>query len=274
MNTVPVSNDPDETRNAIAAFEQILDAFPDDVATLEALYQAHESLGEAEPARLYILRTAEAVQGMPAESVPASLTDRLHLLAQSDPEAERLLAALPQTRKTAPPSGSDPQKPARSHESRQRPIEAEMAFAWKLKEAGLLPEEDYARLVHDLSEISADAGAFTLSLLHVMQERGIKNFESILAYVSRDSGTAILPITSFEPPTDILSVLPIEFMTRHGVAFIDFLGPDALVAILNPYNQALRLETQRLCKRTCHFFLALPSEFDAFLARLKEIRVA
>lgn len=263
---------PDETRSAIEAFEQILDAFPDDLSTLEALYQAYETLGDSGRARQYVLRAARAAEAQGATAVPPTLTERLGLLAENDPEAARLLKAL-STRPGAAPGGApagEKEARGRPRETRQRPIEAEMAFAWKLKEAGLLPEAEYARLVQDLTESSANDHSDTLSLLHVMQDRAIRNLEEILAFASRDTGMAILPLSSFEPHPEAMALLPPDFMIRQGAIAFDTLGPEVLVATLNPYHTALQEEIRRLCGRPCHFYLTTPQEFDAMAKRFRE----
>ena len=59
------------------------------------------------------------------------------------------------------------------------------------------------------------------------------------------------------------------FMVQRGVAVFDFLGEDALAVIMNPFDEALRQDVQTLVGRVCHFYLALPSEFDRAMDRTK-----
>lgn len=274
MSNSPFSSNAEETRSAIAAFEQILDAFPEDVTTLEALYQAHDSLGHVEEARKYILRTAQAIERQPGEpgvAATSSLLEHLRSMAPQDREAERLMRAMESRVRSEPhPASAASPSPRNLEITRGMAMEAEMALAWKLKEANWIPEKDYAQLVQDLTEISASDNQNTLSLLHAMQDRGIPNFENILVHIARDAGVGILPITSFDPHPDALGLLPTALVLRQGIVLFDLIGSEALAAILNPYNEHLRTETERISGKKCHFYLTPPTEFDSFTARLRD----
>lgn len=51
----------------------------------------------------------------------------------------------------------------------------------------------------------------------------------------------------------------------------DFLGKEALVVILNPYDQQLRTSLEGMLKQKCHYFMALPSDFDKAITRAREL---
>lgn len=259
-----------ETRSAIQAFEQILDAFPDDLNTLEALFQAYESLEEPDKAGVYILRAGRvAVQqtGMPLSPV---LADRLTRLAPTVREAAQILTALGEDRlRKAQAAAPEPaaKAPAAGEKFVSR-ADAELELAWWFKSEGLLTEAETAEAVRRLSE--GNAGPERNSLLALIQSCQMGDFEKILIALAKESGLAILPVSNFETPAAVASLLPLDFMTVRGAVPFEVIGTDLLVAILNPHDAPLRREIEQLSGRTCHFFLTPPSEMDVWLQRIRD----
>lgn len=256
-----------ETRSAIQAFEEILDAFPDDLNTLEALFQAYESLNENDKAGVYILRAGRVAVQQTGALVSAVLADRLKRLAPTVREAALILSSLGEERlQKTPPR---PALTASPQDARLlNPAAAELELAWELKEAGLLTDSEYATAAQQLSDGKSDSGQN--SLLALVQSVPIGDLEKIMAHLAKETGVAILPISNFDTPASIASLLPPEFMTARGAVAFETIGTEPLVAVLNPRDAQLRKEVEEACGKTCHFFLTSPAEMNAWIQRSRD----
>lgn len=268
MTSDPLSNNLSETRNAIQAFELILDAFPNDLATLEALFQTYESIGEEDKAKFYILKAGRVAIEQSGSPVSPALLNRLQILAPAHAEAAKLLASMGEEVLHPTPGVTSPVIKKLDEKKRRHPLEAEIALAWTLKEADLLSDTTYAQLVQDLTEGSVSERSSTVSLLEIMQSREAVDFEKVMNFIARDAEIAILPVASFETPDAIATILPLEFMVRNNIAVFESVGSELMIATLNPYDQSLQLEVEQRCARPCHFYLTPPSELKAWLQRI------
>jgi len=257
---------------AIAAFEQILEAMPSDLASLEALAHAYEQIGDLARAKDYLVRLAEALLKEGDAEAARHLVEKLDSYTEQDPEVRELVQRIREAKAAAPPE-TGAAEGATAERQRRAPggfsIQDEVSMAWALHEAQQLSAEEYAAVVHDLAEMSSQENAGTVSVLHVLQFRAAKNLERILHYVSRECGTPLIALSSFGLSVESMTLLPLDFMVRRGVLCFGFIGPEALLVVMNPYNRALRDDVEALAGRRCHFFLTLPSEFDATIARIR-----
>jgi hypothetical protein len=139
-------------------------------------------------------------------------------------------------------------------------------------ESGELTQDEYASVVQDLTELSSQASSTTVSVLHVLEGRGAKNLERIMAYLARHCGTPVIALDNFEVNLDAAVLLPEDFVVSRGAIIFDLLGADALAAVLNPFDQALRRDVETVAKRKCHFYVTLASQFDKHVERMREAR--
>ncbi|RKX31355.1 MAG: hypothetical protein DRP22_03840 [Verrucomicrobia bacterium] len=255
-----------EVWNAIAAFEQILEAMPDDRVALESLYEAYLKIGDQASARKYLLRLARVVINERDEKAAQDMVKRLKESEASDKETEQLIKELTEL------AGQKEVAPAAPRSRvRHKPvgITAELSLAWKLLEAGHIQQDEYDTIVKDLSENSAKQLNTPVTVLHVLEDRQFRHANSILAFISRDSGLPVIPLSRFEIPPECFQMLPMEIMEHRGAIVFDTMGRDVLVAILNPYDADLRREVEEATKRKCHFFLTPAAEYDAALADIR-----
>ncbi len=267
--------------NAIAAFEQIVQTIPNDRVSLEALSHAYEQVGDLARSRDFLVRLVNVVLEERDREAAGLLRDRLVRYAASDAAAKETEARLmvflaeagPEAAPAVPAAAAAPAEPAPAavptdSERSAAHIAAELSFAWALFEAGELTQEEYASVAQDLSEVSASKTAVTVSVLHVLHDRGNRNVERIVAYATRDTGIPMIPLGLFEVQPAALALLPMDFVVRHGAMPFEFMGNDVLVVIMNPYHKALRKNIETMVGRKCHYFLALPWEFDTVLEKL------
>lgn len=271
---------------AIVAFQKILEVMPNDRGSLEGLAHAFEQIGDLTQARDYLLRLGEVLVAEGDYEAARQLLDRLEVHSSDDGRVAALIARiqdLPAGQGETPSlSGEVPVRATRPSEPSASPHEAalptpnlaeEMSCAWSLLQAGELTEEQYATVIQDLTELSTGKARVTVSVLHVLEARGFKRLEKVIRYLQETCGTPFISLTSFEIPSEAAHRLPMNFMISRGVVIFDFVGDEPLVAVLNPFSQKLREEVQRRCGVTrAHFFVTLPSEFDAVITRLQESR--
>jgi tetratricopeptide (TPR) repeat protein len=83
-----------EVWNAITAFEQILEAMPNDRASLEALSHAYEQIGDLTKAKEYFLRLGNVLMDEGDAAAGADLLERLRPFAADDEEAAELVSKI------------------------------------------------------------------------------------------------------------------------------------------------------------------------------------
>jgi tetratricopeptide (TPR) repeat protein len=263
-----------EVWSAIAAFEQILEAIPNDRASLEALSNTYEQIGDHTKAKEYMLRLgnvlleehdADAARQLVEHIRPyaaddskvQSLIDRIEKLGGGQPAAAEPAAIEPELRQEKAKGGD------RSRVSFSMPDE--LAFAWNLLEAKELTQEEYSSVVQDLTEMSSVDSATTISVLHVLEGRAFKNLEKVMSFVSKECGTPIVALSCFDLRTESTSLLSKDFMLKRGAMVFELLGKDALAVVMNPYDRQLRKDVEAMAGRKCHFFMTPPPEFDKAL---------
>ena len=265
----------EEVWAAIAAFEQILEAIPNDRSSLEALSHAYAQIGDHTRAKEYLIRLAKIVLADNDASGCEEMASTLEKYKEQDPAIPDILAKLEQlqTRQPSRSPSSAAGRPARlqPRASSGFSMSDALSFAWNLTESGQITQEEYSSIVQDLTDLSASAATTTVSVLHVLENNYPKKIEKILAYVADERRTPFIALSSFTIRKKALSLLPLDFMIRHGVLVFELLGDEALTATLNPYNQGLQKEVETITKRPCHFFVTLPSDFDQVMAQAPKI---
>jgi len=266
-----------EVWNAIAAFEKILEAIPDDRSSLETLFHAYEHIGDRVRSLDCLLRLAGVVVAKrdmetapliitklaeygPSDPRVAECSQRLHLMSDGTPGE---LSPAPQVAEPDPLT----HKAAASSSGRFR-VADELTFAWKLFEAGEITQEEYALVAQDLADLSIDGHLSTVSVLHALDGRAFSGMERVLGFISREANTPIISLQSFELQQVAAALLPRVFTIRRGALVFDLLKDDALVVVMNPFDQTLRADVVKVTGRDCHFFMTPPRDFDAAVATL------
>ena len=263
--------------NAIAAFEQIVEAMPNDRASLDALANAYEQVGDHTRAKDYLVRLGSVIIQEKDTEAAKGIVEKVEIYAEHDDSAKQLLAKMKEFLAAAQKESSSALKTESLPKQTKVPsadvranfnMADELSFAWSLLEAGEITQEEYASVVQDLTEMSASDSNATISVLHVLEARASKNLEKIAGFVSRECLTPIISLSSFELQPSVVSLLPMDFMVRRGAIVFELLGANALVVVMNPYNKQLRQDIEAATGKRCHFFLALSSDFDQAIAKL------
>jgi hypothetical protein len=266
-----------EVWSAISAFEQILEAMPQDIASLQALSHAYEQIGDLTRAKDYLLRLGGVLLDEGDVAAAKELVHKIAAYAGEDARAADLVARIEQAGLKPPPAVVPTAEPVAGSRALRQEVQEravfsmadELSFAWNLMEAKELTQDEYASIVHDLTEMSATDNNTTISVLHVLQFRASKSLDRIMGFVARDCGTPIVALGSFGFPVDAMLALDLTFMIRRGALVFGFIGSEALVVVMNPYNELLRKDIEVITGRKCHFFVALPSDFDQAMLRVR-----
>ncbi len=279
---------------AISFFEQILQSMPDDRVSIEVLAQAYEGNGETAKARDLLMRLARVIERDGDLESGRQLQPRLATYA-GHAEADAALAQLvlflagasgnkaPGITAPTASAGPTPAAPAPSGSTisqamqriqgameRRAIVTQELDFAWLLHEQGILSEDQYASVVSDITDLSASPTPLPISVLHLFQDRQIPNIDRVLNFAAEKSGAPLLPLSSFEPQAAAYQLLPLEYMIIKGVIPFEVIARDLLVATLNPLNDALHEELEKLTGRRCHFYLVQPSEYDVSIDKVRK----
>jgi hypothetical protein len=263
----------EEVWGAISAFEQILQAMPNDRSSLDALADAYQKIGDHTRAKEYLVRLCNVLLAEPDVQGAIALLDRVKPYADSDATAKGLVARIEELAAVASAGTAERPRSGGGGEAQRGGFNMadELAMAWNLLQANEITQDEYGGIVQDLTEMSVGSGASTVSVLHVLESRSFKNLEKIIGFISQDSGTPIISLASFELPYDAVSLLPLDLVVKRGVLVFELFGKDALVAVLNPYNKPLRKDVESTVGRRCHFFVVVASEFDHALERVKSL---
>lgn len=270
-----------EILDAIEAFEQIVEAMPGDVTSLEALSHAYEQMGDRHKAARYLRMLGAALLDVGDLPAACELVPRLSVYADESTEVQRLIDRIQRPGAGCERRGTVEEKSVTVTDGKEKSkhvvtqefsVAESLAMAWRLVEAGLLTNEEYSKVVEDLTELSVGDRVATLSVFHVLESRNPSSVERIMNFVAGEKKTPILALSCFETRPDAVASLPVDFMARRGVIVFDLIGKEALVALMNPYDDQLRSDVEGMVGRKCHFFITSPSEFDAALERFASVQ--
>lgn len=269
-----------QIEEAIELFEGILQTSPEDLVALDALSMAHEQSGNLPQARVTLNRLALAIIHQNAyERAPAVLA-RLRPLAEDDFEALEALHSLEallaiRNDGVAAPGGAAPMpsdvggRPRSPAALRREVLHREMDLAWKLHEAGVFRQEDYASVVDDLSRLIADTRQQVVSLQHVLVDRAFPGLSRVRQYMADNSKHPFIELDNFEPQEIDIDNLTKEVMLQQGALPFDKIGHELMVALLNPLDESLPADLRRQAGRPCHFYFVRSEAFDAALKKLQ-----
>lgn len=267
----PARNTEAELREAIATFEQILEAIPNDRVALETLSDAYEQLGALEKALHYYILLARVIAEEGDRAAAPHVREKLRQLGGNSAEAhlaaeslDQLLAVSEEVAPVARPA------PKEAPKRKVVDITAELALAWNLVQAGEISQEEYAGIVQDLTELSTKPGDTPISVLHVLRDRNFKNYDRVLAFLATNTGLPIIPLGNFEVQKEAVALLPEEYIYRRGAIVFEVMAGEPLIAILNPYDTELRKEIEARMGRPCHFYLTSADDYDKYLEALRK----
>ena len=247
-------------------FEQMLQLMPDDRTTLEFLVVAYEQLNEPEKGKKTVIDLTKLLLKQGDFAAAEGLLPRLEAI---DTDEAKILA-LKVRRLAAPAPELVPETPKAlapeelAAEEARTAIAAEVSLVEYLWSNGVVASEDEAmRVRNQVSVEPSGRGVFLVSALAVLEKENFELCERCMAFLADRFGTPPVSISSFERKADLVGSFPEEVLRVHGVVPFAAIGDVALVALLNPADEALR--SKLASYRKCRFFLTHPSAAEAWL---------
>lgn len=270
----PQENPQSDLQQTADMLEQILEVMPDDLFTLRALYETSLKLEHPEKAFDCLTRLDDLARSTQNKDQIRFVIDQYTSILDAMPDAQKRIDRLQETAAVADLlEGADgsarPAAPAR-----KGVIEAEMALAWELFQDEQLSQEEYSGVLHDLSEMSMREMSVPLTVLHVLHDRNFSRVERLMSHLSQKSEVPIMSLSQYDEREDLREVLPLEFISRHGVLPFAQVGGDLMVAVLNPLDRDLLAQAEKLSGRVCHAYLVTPQEYDQRLAQMRKALAA
>lgn len=261
-----------EVWNAIAAFEQILEAIPEDRTALETLYEAYEHIGDKAQALEYIIQLSNIVIEEGDSEPIGWLYSEVERIGGTDPRVEEAQKKMEELLlQMGMPSPAD-MAPKKRRASTKISISSELSLAWNLMQAELLNQDEYSTIVEDLTENSTKTLGVPVTVQHALNDRGMTNQDRVIEFMCQDSTLPLVTLSDFNVEASSYSLLSMDYLEQHGAIVFDVIGSDACVAILNPYNYELREEIETQLNRTCHFYLVNAEDYDQKLNIIKDER--
>ena len=259
-----------ESRQAITAFEQILEVMPNDLFALEALHDAYLENGETEAAFKHLKHIAELVKNERDIEILTRISDKMLFLGSEFPAANELASDLQNRARELGGQIETETDVAQAEPEEFAPgINAEIALAWKLFESEQISKEDYTNITNDLTEMSSKDIDVPISVIHVLYDRGLNNTEKIISHISQKGHAPMISLNNFEIQMPAVQTLPLKFITKLGALPFDFIGDDLMVAVLNPFDKDLQKKVCERSRRDCHFYLVSAPEYDNALAAIR-----
>ncbi|MDD2454954.1 MAG: hypothetical protein PHG96_04585 [Kiritimatiellae bacterium] len=271
-------SDPDQKIiEAIEFFEQMLQSMPGDRTSLEFLAVAYEQTGQKEKRRDCLVSLAEAL--LAEKDYENAQVIAGHLSAFSDyPPAQAAVAKVfeevqgqilkGQFQKDMEVMGGGAAASTTEggfedaglavHALSRSASAAEMDLVWMWKEREYLPKEMCMDVLHDLTDRPVTDTPMLISALALLDEQHPEMTEALMESMQRDSEIPAIPVELFDLMPAATKLLPHVFIQVKGAVPFAVMGGEALVALMNPFNQKLQEEIAALAGRPCHFYLSHP----------------
>lgn len=264
----------EELKNSVEMLEQILEVMPDDLFTLRALYETWLKLEDPEKAFEALNRLDDRTRAAQNIEMINFVLEQYQSVSDDSAEMQGRIGRLQEIKNVSgilqdvEPSLQVNKANPQSTGSR---LDAEMALAWVLFQDDQLSQEEYSNVLHDLTEMSSQAVGVPVTVLHILYDRQFGRMERLMTHLCQKNDMPIIALSLFENNEEIIRQLPIDFISRNGVMPFAKVGDDLLVAVLNPLDQELLEEAQKLSGRNCHPCLVTPDEYDLQLGKIKQV---
>lgn len=249
-------------------FEQMLQIMPEDRVTLEFLVVAYDQLGQHEKGQKSLVALTKILL---KEQDKAALEGLLPRLEASDlPEAKALALkakiAVSPTPELVPEAPKELTAAERASLVSKKAINAELSLARVLLDGGAVAQPEFEHLKEFLESSPVDGRVFLVSALQILEKENLSLAEKCMAFLADKYGTPPIPLAAFDPPKDLIAKFSSETLRIRGVMPFARLGSLALLAVLNPADEALRAELNAVTP--CRFYLADPSAMEEVAAKV------
>ncbi len=274
---------------AIAFFEQVLQTMPGDRTSLEFLVVAYEQAGQVEKRRDCLVKLADTLlnekdydNAQVIAGYLSAYTDYPPARAAVQKVASVVQGEILRGQYRSDVSGASglsvDQEPAFAPAFQDVGLEvqalsraasaAEMDLVWLWIEHEFLPKEVCMDVLHVLTDRPVTDVPALISALVLLDEQRPDLTDALMEQMQRESKMPPIPVELFDAQPAAAAVLAPVYVHVRGVLPFALMGDDALVAVLNPLNQALQEETIARAARPCHFFMAHPKTWQQMAAKI------
>lgn len=247
----------------MALLERVIQVEPYDVATLVALKDAYQKVGDQALVMATSKRLAEAYALDGQTDLASAEYEAIAREAPDDPEIKRGILELKKGGKKA-----IPQRPATAI-LRQggKASEGDKRLGQLLIEEHLLKANEVWSLLHLLSEVNARRNAHELAvpLLLLANARNGIPMEHLLTAVAERSNLPFVPLNLCDLDPEVVHLLPPEITWPYCVVPFDRIGRRTLVATVNPLDEDAEKAVQQALKVDVLWYLAFPTDILSIL---------
>jgi hypothetical protein len=257
--------DSKEIVDAIFLIEEALPKIEDPVGVYITLFDLYNEIEHIEEAGAALVQAAQRIGPDDHSDLTFFLYNQLELFSQLNSEAQFAYERLGHL--IAEDEGSLDANTVHLDQRKlfQVDLIPELLLANHLLRMHALSDAEYAVCIQDLCWHSSGAQTTPRSLLFVLEDRGLPHREKAIEFLAHDASTPYLDLKLIHFDPDLLEVLPPEFCQRRAACVIGEVGGEPMIAILNPYNMALKEDVARLIDSEPHYFLASAEGYQHFL---------
>jgi hypothetical protein len=274
----PKADSREELEQTAIMLEQILEVMPDDLFTLRALYETSLKLEHPEKAFETLTRLDDQSRAAQNGDMIEFVINQYKSIAEDSSEVQGRIMRLKEVRNVPgliPDEGGPDLPPVEKPLARPAGaggggrMEAEMALAWELFQDEQLSQEEYANVLHDLTEMSSQTMGVPVTVLHILHDRQFSRMERLMTHLCQKNEMPIMVLSQFEGNEELAQHLPVEFTSANGAIPFAKVGDDLLLGVLNPMDKELLAEAQKQTGKRCHPYLVAPEDYDQFLEKIK-----
>jgi len=256
----------DEARQAAGAIEEAIAAgLPANAGVLLTLHDLWSTAGNPATAEAHLINLATSITESNALEMATGVRGILAALPSPAPKAAQELDRLQELirlHRRRLLLSSIPLDERRIHKF---DLAREVMLAQRLFKAKTMSAQELFGVFMDICGYSQAGAVKPSTVLHAIHDQAMGCEQKVMEYLVKHAGLPFLSLACFALKPEAALALHVEFMKHRAALVFDTVGPDALVAILNPYNQKLRQDVALVTQRNCHFFLVSAGEYDKAL---------
>lgn len=255
----------DEARQAAGAIEEAIAAgLPATSGVLLTLHDLWATAGNPATAEAHLISLASSItesNSLEMATGSAGFASLPSPSPKASQEQDRLQELIRQHRRRLLLS-SIPLDERRIHKF---DLAREVMLAQRLFKAKTMSAQELFATFMDICGYSQAGAVKPSTVLHAIHDQAMGCEQKVMEYLVKHAGLPFLSLACFALKPEAALALHVEFMKHRAALVFDTVGPDALVAILNPYNQKLGQDVALVTQRNCHFFLVSAGEYDKAL---------
>jgi len=233
---------------AILQFEGILQKFPNDVETKNALAELQQKAMNSQ--------TSDGDESGGANRTPA----QVHHDRPTGKDGDELLCDLIVKRSS------------RLRQNFSDPDGDELLCELIVKH-GLLKEKDAMEVLHGVQGINAQVKAdeVRMTLVQAFSDRGLLSPEQSIAFITERTSLAYMPLSIYDVVPDIVRLQPRDIAFKYCTIPFDRISRTLLMATCNPFDERAKKAAQKVLDYNLQWYVCSPQEISQII---KDVYIA